>query len=66
MKKIIAVFDGLKFSNSTRDYAIQMASENNAHLVGLFLDDPFYQSYKVYDLIGEDGGISPEKQKKIY
>ncbi|MBW7891181.1 MAG: universal stress protein [Chitinophagaceae bacterium] len=65
MKKIIAVFDGLKFSNSTRDYAIQMASENNAHLVGLFLDDPFYQSYKVYDLIGEDGGISPEKQKKF-
>jgi len=64
MKKIIAVFDGLKFSNSTRDYAIQMALENNAHLVGLFLDDPFYQSYKVYDLIGEEGGISPEKQKK--
>ncbi|HRO47204.1 universal stress protein [Agriterribacter sp.] len=63
MKKIIAAFDGLKFSKSTRDYAIQIARENNAHLVGLFLDDPFYQSYKVYDLIGEEGGISPEKQE---
>ena len=63
MKKIIAAFDGLKFSKSTRDYAIQIAKENNAHLVGVFLDDPFYQSYKVYDLISEEGGISPEKQK---
>lgn len=65
MKKIIAAFDGLKFSAATRDYAIQVAKENNAHLVGIFLDDPFYQSYKVYDLIGEEGGISPEKQKKL-
>ena len=36
MKKIIAAFDGLKFSKSTRDYAIQIAKENNAHLVGVF------------------------------
>lgn len=63
MKKIIAAFDGLKFSKSTRDYAIQIAKENNAHLVGVFLDDPYYQSYKIYDLVGEQGGISPEKQK---
>ncbi|HRQ52306.1 MAG TPA: universal stress protein, partial [Agriterribacter sp.] len=63
MKKIIAAFDGLKFSPGTRDYAIQIAKENNAHLVGVFLDDPYYQSYKVYDLIGEEGGISPQKQK---
>lgn len=65
MKKVIAAFDGLKFSASTRDYAIQIARENNAHLVGVFLDDPYYQSYKIYDLIGEEGGISPEKQKKF-
>ncbi|HTN06561.1 universal stress protein [Agriterribacter sp.] len=65
MKKIIAAFDGLKFSKSTRDYAIQIAKENNAHLVGVFLDDPYYQSYKVYDLIGEEGGISPEKQEAL-
>ncbi|HRP58130.1 universal stress protein [Agriterribacter sp.] len=65
MKKIIAAFDGLKFSKSTRDYAIQIARENNAHLVGVFLDDPYYQSYKVYDLIGDEGGVSPEKQKSF-
>lgn len=64
MKKIIAVFDGLKFSKSTRDYAIQIASENKAHLVGLFLEDNLYHSYKVYELISEQGGLSPEKQKK--
>jgi hypothetical protein len=39
MKKIIAALDGLKFSGSTRDYAIQLARQNNAHLVGVFLDD---------------------------
>ena len=65
MKKIIAAFDGLKFSKSTRDYALQIARENGAHLVGVFLDDPLYHSYKVYDLIGEEGGISPDKQKKF-
>lgn len=65
MKKIIAAFDGLKFSKSARDYALQVARENKAHLVGVFFDDPLYHSYKVYDLIGEEGGISPEKQKKF-
>lgn len=64
MKKIIAIFDGLKYSKSTRDYAIQIASENKSHLVGLFLEDNLYHSYKVYDLISEQGGISPDKQKK--
>jgi nucleotide-binding universal stress UspA family protein len=65
MKKIIAAFDGLKFSAGTRDYAIQIAKENSAHLVGVFLDDPLYHSYKVYDLISEEGGISDAKQKKF-
>ncbi|MCO5238072.1 MAG: universal stress protein [Chitinophagaceae bacterium] len=64
MKKIVAVFDGLKYSKSTRDYAIQIAGENKAHLVGLFLEDHLYHSYKVYELISEEGGISPGKQKK--
>ena len=65
MKKIIAAFDGLKFSASTRDYAIQVAQENGAHLVGVFLDDPLYHSYKVYDLISEKGGISDAKQQRF-
>jgi nucleotide-binding universal stress UspA family protein len=49
MKKIIAAFDGLKYAESTRDYAIQLAKQTNAHLVGVYLDDPTYTSYKIYD-----------------
>ena len=56
MNKIVAAFDGLKFSDSTRDYAIELAKNNNAHLVGLFLEDLAYHSYKIYELITEDGG----------
>jgi hypothetical protein len=65
MKKFIAAFDGLKFSMSTRDYAIQFAKQNDAHLVGVFLDDFTYHSYKIYDLLKEEGGFSEAKQKKL-
>lgn len=51
MKKIIAVFDGLRFSESTLRYAIALASEQPAHLVGLFLDDFTYNSFSMYKLI---------------
>jgi len=62
MKKIIAAFDGLKFSKSTRDYAIQIAKQSNVHLVGVFLDDFTYHSYKIYDLIREEGGYVESKK----
>src|SRR3954462_14680589 len=45
MKKIIAAFDGLRFSESTKEYSIYMAKHCNAHLVGVFLDDFTLQSY---------------------
>lgn len=61
MKKIIAAIDGLKFSQSTTDYAIQLARQMNAHLVGIFLDDFSYHSYKIYELVHSDGGILEEK-----
>jgi hypothetical protein len=51
MKKIIAAFDGLKYSESTRDYAIYLAKQTRTHLVGIFMDDPTYSSYKIYELI---------------
>lgn len=51
MKKIIAAFDGLKYSESTRNYAIYLAKQTEAHLVGIFMDDPTYSSYKIYELI---------------
>jgi nucleotide-binding universal stress UspA family protein len=53
MKKIIAAFDGLKYSKSTRDYALYIAGQTKAHLVGVFLDDPTYTSYKIYELISD-------------
>ena len=61
MKKIIAAFDGLKFSVSTRDYAIQISQTNDAHLVGVFLDD--HTSYKIYDLIKENWIKKTPKQE---
>ncbi len=64
MKKIIAAFDGLKYSISTRDYAIDLAKKTNAHLVGVFMEDLTYTSYKIYELITSDG-ISPAKLKKL-
>jgi len=65
MKKIIAAFDGLRFSESTRDYAIQVAKQSSAHLIGVFLEDFTYHSYKVYDLIREEGGVFESKQKRL-
>jgi hypothetical protein len=55
MKKIIAAFDGLKFSESARDYALDIAKQTHTHLVGVFMDDPSYTSYKIYELIGKEG-----------
>jgi nucleotide-binding universal stress UspA family protein len=55
MKKIIAVIDGLKYSESTAKYAVQLARSCNAHLIGIFLDDFTYHSYKIYDLVAGEG-----------
>lgn len=65
MKKIIAALDGLKYSKSTRDYAILLAKKNGAHLVGVFLNDFSYTSYKVYDLITEKGGPVEAAKRKL-
>jgi len=63
MKKIIAAFDGLKYSESTKEYAITIAKLTGAHLVGVFMDDSLYTSYKVYDLIVKDGVSEAEFKK---
>lgn len=65
MKKIIAVIDGLKYSESTTEYAIHVAKKTDSHLVGVFLDDFTYHSYKIYDLVNEDGGINEEKHTRL-
>jgi hypothetical protein len=63
MKKIIAAFDGLKYKQSTRDYAIAIAKQTNTHLVGIFMDDPNYTSYKIYDLVVKEGATEDRLTK---
>jgi hypothetical protein len=41
-KKFLAVFNGLRFSNSTLEYAIQLTKDTNAFLTGIFLDEFVY------------------------
>jgi Universal stress protein family len=65
MKKIIAAFDGLKFSQSTAEYAIYIARQINAHLVGIFLDDFTRHSYKIYDLMHVEGGASEATMRAL-
>jgi len=57
MKKFIAAFDGLDFSESTLQYAIHLTQKANAHLVGVFLEDFTRRSYGMNELAhysGED------------
>lgn len=54
MKKFIAAFDGLRYSVGTADYAIHLAKQNEAHLVGVFLDDPTRRSYSVFEMAKQD------------
>lgn len=53
MKKIIAAFDGLKLSGSTIDYTVRLGIQNEAHLVGVFLEDITYSSHGIYQLYNE-------------
>lgn len=63
MNKIVAAFDGLRFSKSNMQYATEIAKLFDSHLTGVFLDDRTYTSYKIYDLVF-DQGISDVKMKK--
>jgi len=63
-RKVLAVFDGLKFSKSTMNYAIQFAKEANAFLVGVFLDDSMYRSYNLYKVMRSKGDIE-EVMKRL-
>lgn len=65
MNKIIAAIDGLKPSASTIAYAIELARQNEAHLVGILLDDFTYTSYKIYDLVKAEGGLVGSAKRKF-
>lgn len=51
MKKIIAAFDGLSYSTSVEEYAVAIAKENNYQLLGVFLEDVTYHSYRLYETV---------------
>jgi len=53
MKKIIAAFDGLKFSQSTVEYAVELGIQHDAYIVGVFLEDATYSSRSVYQLYND-------------
>jgi hypothetical protein len=55
MNKIIVAIDGLKFSDSCFNYAIELALLTKSHLLGAFLEDFTYHSYKIQELVEEEG-----------
>ncbi len=65
MRKIIAVFDGLKFSASATSYAVDIAKQSGANLIGISLEDFIYRSFKFYDIVDEGKGVSDIKMKRL-
>ncbi len=61
MKKIIVALDGLKLAKSAVQYAVALAARQQAHLVGVFLDDVTHHSYTIYELTGPEG-VAEEKR----
>lgn len=55
MKKFIAAFDGLSFKEPTLTYAIYLAKQCHAQLVGVFLEDYTRHSYSYRQLAGYEG-----------
>jgi hypothetical protein len=64
MKKFILGIDGYHYHPSTVKFAIECAKMTHSHLTGIMLDDHTYSSYKIYEVIIEEG-IS-EKKLKAY
>lgn len=65
MKKFIAAFDNLRFSESTMHYAIYLAKSCHAHLVGVFLEDKVRHSYGVRDLVQYEEGSIDQHIKEL-
>jgi hypothetical protein len=58
MQRIAAIFDGLRFSESTLHYAILLAKQEEAHLTGIFPHDFTYNSFSMYKLLKEGASQS--------
>lgn len=61
-KKLVAVFDGLKYSYTTAKYAIELSGMADAFLVGAFLDDFTYHSYSLTGRGGYDKIMTERKR----
>jgi nucleotide-binding universal stress UspA family protein len=64
MNKIIAAFDGLKFSKITLAYAIDITKKCHGHLVGISLEDFTYRGFMLNDT-ADKKGFSEEKMKVL-
>ncbi|HTK19490.1 MAG TPA: hypothetical protein VL442_08255 [Mucilaginibacter sp.] len=64
MKKIIAAFDGLKFSEATLNYATELAISGKSVVAGVFLESFLYHSFNLFDMVGSQG-ISQTKLKRL-
>jgi nucleotide-binding universal stress UspA family protein len=67
MNKFIVALDGLHYSETAVRYALDWTKPGGAFLSGIFLDDPTYTGFKIYDAI-DDQGISDqvlESNRKI-
>ncbi|MVT08729.1 hypothetical protein [Chitinophaga tropicalis] len=65
MKKIIAAFDSLRFSESTLAYSIMLARQLNVHLVAVFMNDITYSSYNRYKVLAESGDDAYREIEKL-
>lgn len=60
MEKIIVAIDGLNFKAPTVEFAATMTFRLQGHLVGVFLHDSTYHSYKIYSM--ELGKLMTDKE----
>lgn len=65
MKKFVAAFDGLRFSESTLTYSLQLAKKEKAKLYGLFLEDPYLHGYDMEDLLKKTGGSLSSRKREL-
>ena len=64
MKKIIAAIDGLRYSEATAAYAINLSAANNFYLVAVFIEDFTYHSYNLAKVL-HDAEAGPRVLDKL-
>ena len=65
MKKIIAAFDGLRFSNSTLQHALWLAKQYDAHITGVFLHESTRLGYAIYESMVSQSFVGKNIIKEI-